>query len=72
MFLDFVAFVLAVVGTGWLVQSEQNEDLLLNCIALEFILQLSGNVYDFFLSSEIKRFVEEDSPKFEIHYEEGP
>lgn len=68
----FVALVLAVIGTGWLVQSETNEDLLLNCIALEFILQLSGNVYTFFLSSELKRFVEEDAPKFEITYEEGP
>lgn len=68
----FVAFVLAVVGTGWLVQSGSNEDLLLNCIALEFILQLSGNCYTFFLSSELKRFVEEDAPKFQITYESKP
>jgi len=67
----FVALVLAVVGTGWLVQSGSNEDLLLNCIALEFILQLSGNCYSFFLSSELKRFVEEDAPKFQISYHGG-
>lgn len=68
----FVAIVLLLVGTGWLVSTTEDEDLLLNCIALEFILQLSTNIYDFFLSAELKKFVEEDAPKFEIEYEEGP
>jgi hypothetical protein len=68
----FVALVLLLVGTGWLVSTTEDEDLLLNCIALEFILQLSTNIYDFFLSAELKRFVEEDAPKFQIEYEEGP
>jgi hypothetical protein len=68
----FVAIVLLLVGTGWLVSTTEDEDLLLNCIALEFILQLSTNIYDFFLSAELKRFVEEDAPKFAIEYEEGP
>jgi len=68
----FVAIVMALVGTGWLVQAQENEDLLLDCIALEFVVHLSKDVYDFFISHELKRFVEKECPKFLVKYEEDP
>lgn len=53
---------LVVIGTGFLLLSETNADLILNALALTFILDLSTMFYQFFLTTEMKTIVETFTP----------
>jgi len=52
-----IAFGLAVRGIPWLLGSESNADILLNCVSLYFITQIDEAMYSAFVSSGDKELM---------------
>ena len=50
---------------------ESIESLILNATALGFVLELNTMIYDYFMSKEQKKVVEEIAPIFEVTYTAG-
>jgi len=62
---------LVVYGTGFLLLSETNADLILNALALTFVLELDEMFYQFFLTTEMKVMVETFTPMVVIQEDSG-
>jgi len=62
---------LANFGTGFLLISESNSDLILNALALTFILELDEMFYIFFLTTEMRVIVETFTPMVVVKTDEN-
>lgn len=60
-----VAFALIGYGSGYVIASEGNADLILNALALCFILDVDGMVYEMFVSQEYKAIMQDHAPRVE-------
>lgn len=62
---------LANFGTGFLLLSESNADLILNALALTFVLELDEMFYVFFLTTEMRVIVETFTPMVVVKTDEN-
>jgi len=66
-----VAFALIGYGSGYVIASASDADIILNALALCFILELDGMVYEMFVSQEYKAVMEDDAPRVEMKIASG-
>jgi len=58
-----IAAALIGYGSGYIIASEQDSDIILNALALCFVLDIDEMIYCFFCSKEIQNVVEEKAPR---------
>jgi hypothetical protein len=53
----------SICGSGYVLYANSNEELLLNSLALFFILEIDDTMYRYLLSDVLKRFIENEAPE---------
>jgi len=61
-----IAGALAGYGTGFVVNTEENADLVLNALALTFILEIDELMYDYFMTFQMQEIVSEQIPSIHL------
>jgi len=61
-----VSVLLLLYGSGFVVTTKENSDLILNALALGFILELDEMIYEYVMTANQKEFLS-DLPKLKIH-----
>jgi len=59
---------LLACGTGFVVTTVEDSDLILNALALDFILEIDNMVYDYFLTHEYKQVITNYMPRIQVKY----
>lgn len=53
-----IAFALLIIGAGYIVNTDSNENLILNALALGFIIELDEMIYEGLIGTRLRQFVE--------------